>query len=595
MCANAAGALPVSSPARAVKPLERHSFLVSGALARGLQNDRRIHPCREVARVARRVSSQRRSVAPPQSEPAPPRPGHRAAPLEPVRGAARRHRHRGCSPRPPASSGSGSDPQSNGRARRVDAGDPAGADAKPHTAGGDAAKSAKPTNGQATNSQTTDGQATDQVTDGQTTDDTTDADAIIAEALARLGGKPADAPVTDDAGGKDAPVDPSKTPADLVTDNAPTDIVVGAPTPTPVPTVTVPAVAVPVIAAPGAIAPNAPTTAADKAPNVTADNATIAATVALDAQAQGTATSDGPAPGGKGTSTPGIADAPTTSVASKASIAGKALNAKQDPNAGAAPAQNVAPEGASEAPTDAQPTLPTPGPTQPGSPAGANGTGKGEPAPLRAGRLAGAEAPKPDEQAAAPLDVTINATADKPADPIQTVTLPHAADRPAASTATASTAATATTPAAANLNATPVPIAGLAVAIASQAQAGRNRFEIRLDPPELGRIDVRLDVDRDGRVTSRLVADRPETLDMLRRDAPDLQRALQDAGLKTSDSGMQFSLRDQGFGAQNQDSGSGRANTTQLVVPDPDMPTIDAAQASYGRMLRLGGGIDIRV
>jgi chemotaxis protein MotD len=189
--------------------------------------------------------------------------------------------------------------------------------------------------------------------------------------------------------------------------------------------------------------------------------------------------------------------------------------------------------------------------------------------------------------------VTINATADKPAEAIQTVTLPHAADRPAASTA-ASTAATATT-AAANLNATPVPIAGLAVAIASQAQAGRNRFEIRLDPPELGRIDVRLDVDRDGRVTSRLVADRPETLDMLRRDAPDLQRALQDAGLKTSDSAMQFSLRDQGFGAQNQDPGNGRANTTQLVVPDADMPTIDAAQASYGRMLRLGGGIDIRV
>jgi flagellar hook-length control protein FliK len=494
--------------------------------------------------------------------------------------------------RPPESTGSASDPQGNGRTRRADAGGPgAGTDAK-QIAGGDAAKSAKQTDGQATDS--TDGQATDQVADGQTAG-ATDADTIIAEALARLGGKPADAPVTDDAGGKDAPVDPTKTPADLVTDSAPTDIVVSAPTPTPVPTVTVPAVAVPVIAAPGAVAPNAPTAGTDKVPNVTADNAAIAATVALDAQAQGAAASDGPAPGGKGTSTPSIADAPNTSIATKLSIAGKALTAKQDPGPGAAPAQNVAPEDASEVTTDAQPTLPTPTPAQPGSPAGANVTGKGEPAPLRAGRLAGAEASKPDEPAAAPLDVTINATGDKPADTIQTVTLPHAADRTAASTATTPTAATATTTAAANLPATPVPIAGLAVAIASQAQAGRNRFEIRLDPPELGRIDVRLDVDRDGRVTSRLVADRADTLDLLRRDAPDLQRALQDAGLKTSDSGMQFSLRDQGFGAQNQDSGSGRANTTQLVVPDPDMPTIDAAQASYGRTLRLGGGIDIRV
>jgi flagellar hook-length control protein FliK len=220
--------------------------------------------------------------------------------------------------------------------------------------------------------------------------------------------------------------------------------------------------------------------------------------------------------------------------------------------------------------------------------------GKGGPAPLRAGRVASADAPKADEPGAAPLDMTINATGDKPADTIPTVTLPHSADRTAASTAATAAAAT-TTATAANMPATAVPIAGLAVAIASQAQAGRNRFEIRLDPPELGRIDVRLDVDRDGRVTSRLVADRPETLDLLRRDAPELQRALQDAGLKTSDSGLQFSLRDQGLGAQNQDTGSARADAARLVVPDPDMPTVDTAQASYGRMLRLGGGIDIRV
>ena len=45
-----------------------------------------------------------------------------------------------------------------------------------------------------------------------------------------------------------------------------------------------------------------------------------------------------------------------------------------------------------------------------------------------------------------------------------------------------------------------IPVAGLAVAIASRAQAGSNQFDIRLDPPELGRIDVRLDlVERVGR------------------------------------------------------------------------------------------------
>ena len=45
-----------------------------------------------------------------------------------------------------------------------------------------------------------------------------------------------------------------------------------------------------------------------------------------------------------------------------------------------------------------------------------------------------------------------------------------------------------------------------------------------------------------------LIADRSDTLDLLRRDANDLQHALQDAGLKTSDNGLQFSLRDQTMG-----------------------------------------------
>ena len=61
-----------------------------------------------------------------------------------------------------------------------------------------------------------------------------------------------------------------------------------------------------------------------------------------------------------------------------------------------------------------------------------------------------------------------------------------------------------------------IPLAGVPIEIASKALAGKNRFEIRLDPPELGRIDVRLDVDRDGNVTSRLTVDRADTLDLLR-------------------------------------------------------------------------------
>ncbi|MGH8637832.1 MAG: flagellar hook-length control protein FliK, partial [Burkholderiales bacterium] len=140
--------------------------------------------------------------------------------------------------------------------------------------------------------------------------------------------------------------------------------------------------------------------------------------------------------------------------------------------------------------------------------------------------------------------------------------------------------------------AAPVPVEGLAVEIAARAQAGRNRFEIRLDPPELGRIEVRLDIDRGGNVTSRLVVERTETLDVLRRDAHNLERALNEAGLKTGDNGLQFALRDQAFADRDQGRSS---NSAQIVVAEQDLPPVQGLSAQYGRMLTASGGIDIRV
>jgi chemotaxis protein MotD len=173
----------------------------------------------------------------------------------------------------------------------------------------------------------------------------------------------------------------------------------------------------------------------------------------------------------------------------------------------------------------------------------------------------------------------------KPADGAQIVTAQQQTDRPGNTAAPA-------TPAPSNPP-TAVPLTGLAIEIAARAQTGRNRFEIRLDPPELGRIHVHLDVDNSGHVTSHLVVDRVETLDALRRDAADLERALQQAGLKTSDSGLQFSLRDQSF--TGRDDRSTPADMARVVVSDPDLAPVEATPASYGRLSRSGGGIDIRV
>jgi chemotaxis protein MotD len=140
----------------------------------------------------------------------------------------------------------------------------------------------------------------------------------------------------------------------------------------------------------------------------------------------------------------------------------------------------------------------------------------------------------------------------------------------------------------------PVPVAGLAVAIAARSQGGTNQFDIRLDPPELGRIEVRLGVDGNGQVTSHVTADRPDTLQLLQSQQPQLERALEQAGLKTAENGMQFSLRDQSFASQQNNGGAPQQNTAQqLVIPDSDMTPIDTTQI-YSRLSR-GTGVDIRV
>jgi len=140
-----------------------------------------------------------------------------------------------------------------------------------------------------------------------------------------------------------------------------------------------------------------------------------------------------------------------------------------------------------------------------------------------------------------------------------------------------------------------VPLSGLAVEIAASAKSGKTSFEVRLDPADLGRIDVKIDVDRNGQVTSHLTVEKPETLSMLKQDAPQLQQALNDAGLKTGSGGLQFSLRDQSSSGQNGNFNQSGGQPQRLVITDDDSVPTAIAGRSYGRMLGASGGVDIRV
>jgi flagellar hook-length control protein FliK len=113
--------------------------------------------------------------------------------------------------------------------------------------------------------------------------------------------------------------------------------------------------------------------------------------------------------------------------------------------------------------------------------------------------------------------------------------------------------------------------------IARQALNGTNRFQIQLDPPELGRIDVRMDLDRNGSLHARLTVDRSETLDLLQRDARTLERALSQAGLDGSRTSLEFTLRQdtQGrHGGKADDSLADIVDTIGDIDPDDAAPPI---------------------
>jgi flagellar hook-length control protein FliK len=100
------------------------------------------------------------------------------------------------------------------------------------------------------------------------------------------------------------------------------------------------------------------------------------------------------------------------------------------------------------------------------------------------------------------------------------------------------------------------------------------RFELRLDPPELGRVDVRLDVSRDHRVTAMVTADSPQALTELARHARELTQSLQSAGLELADNGLSFDLRQSKGESQRADGEAGARGDETAGAAEVDAPIV---------------------
>lgn len=111
-----------------------------------------------------------------------------------------------------------------------------------------------------------------------------------------------------------------------------------------------------------------------------------------------------------------------------------------------------------------------------------------------------------------------------------------------------------------------LPADQIAVEIRRHQTAGADHFNIKIDPPELGRIDVKIEMTSDGQTKAHLTADRQDTLDLLQRDSKGLERALNSTGLKTNSDSLNFSLRQDNSSNRGGDSAN---NGSQGRSPTP--------------------------
>jgi flagellar hook-length control protein FliK len=116
----------------------------------------------------------------------------------------------------------------------------------------------------------------------------------------------------------------------------------------------------------------------------------------------------------------------------------------------------------------------------------------------------------------------------------------------------------------------------VAVRLQVAVKQGQNRINIRLHPAELGRVEVKLDLAEDGPLRAVLIAERSDTLELLQRDAGQLERTLAQAGLKLDSGSLNFSLQGQAHdgdgtgekGSTGAGSGHSDAGDEDLSVPD---------------------------
>lgn len=102
------------------------------------------------------------------------------------------------------------------------------------------------------------------------------------------------------------------------------------------------------------------------------------------------------------------------------------------------------------------------------------------------------------------------------------------------------------------------PVRQLAIAIERAATGELRHLTVQLSPEALGSIEIALELDADRRLGIAILAERPETLELLRGDARQLERLLGQQGVALADGELSFGLMSDGRGDRPAQDGQAR-------------------------------------
>ena len=133
----------------------------------------------------------------------------------------------------------------------------------------------------------------------------------------------------------------------------------------------------------------------------------------------------------------------------------------------------------------------------------------------------------------------------------------------------------------------------VAVHVKMAAANGDSKITIQLDPEDLGKLDIKLNVKADGKTGIVITADNANALNLLQRDAQNLLRALNDAGLQADGSSLSFNLRGDQQNGQQQGNQQMAQNYQNAQPADEDAVLMQAVTRQY--TLNLNDGLDITI